>query len=180
MLKQFIQWKSRLKIVFNWGFAILLMWSGTAFSEEAVEKPIEYQVTPVKGYLYGTVDGESAYKDWRRGTFDKERMVEVQPKQLPSKLPEPVVIPFAEPKVNEVPVGKPKKPPLKGEDKIFVQIGKDEIEARCLILGEGCELLIEPEEEKDSVYFKAIEKAKERQAELQSGTEAKSRTIVQP
>lgn len=164
----------------NWRVLFLLLLSPFTMAEEVVEAPIAYEITPVKGYLYGTVDGETAYQDWRRGTFDKERMVEVKPKELPSNLPEPVVIPYTEPKVNEVPVGKPKKPPLKGEDKIFVQIGKDEKEARCLILGEGCEELLQPKEEKDSVYFDAIQKAKERQAELKSESEGRGRAIVKP
>ncbi|MGH1461613.1 MAG: hypothetical protein ACRBB6_06230 [Neptuniibacter sp.] len=165
---------------FNWQVFLLLLFSPIAPAEEIVEKPIEYKVTPVKGYLYGTVDGETAYKDWRRGSFDQERMVEVQPQELPSNLPEPVVIPYTEPEVSEVPVGKTKQPPLKGEDKVFVQIEEDVKEARCLILGEGCELLIEPEEEKDSVYFDAIEKAKARQAELQSEQNGKAREIIRP
>jgi len=125
------------------------------YAEEVVV-PIEYEVTAPKGYFYGTVDGETAYKDWRRGTFDKERMQEITPQDLPDNLPEPVIIPFTEPKVNEVPVGKPKRPPLKGEDKIFVQIGKDEQKARCFLLGQGCEELVKPKET-DSVYFRPIE-----------------------
>ena len=180
MRKQFIQWKNRLTMRFNWHVLLLLLFSPISLAEEVEEKPIEYKVTQVKGYLYGTVDGDTAYRDWRRGTFDKERMVEVEPKELPSKLPEPVVIPYTDPKVNEVPVGKPKKPPLKGEDKIFVQIGEDVKEARCLILGEGCELLIEPEDEKDSVYFDAIEQAKTRQAELKPGEKGSTREIIKP
>lgn len=90
----------------------LFLFSCAISAEEEVELPIEYDITSPKGYYYGTVDGETAYKDWRRGTFDKERMKEVQPKDLPSNLPEPVVIPYVPPLVNEVPVGKPKKPPL--------------------------------------------------------------------
>ncbi len=146
-----------------------------AWAEEIIA-PIKYQVTAPRGYFYGTVDGETAYKDWRRGTFDKEKMVEVKPDNLPSNLPEPVVIPYVKPKVNEVPVGKPKKPLLKGEDKIFVQIGKDEKKARCFILGQGCDALIEPEAVKDSVYFRPIEALQKQQA----GTEpAKKRKVLQ-
>ena len=154
----------------------LLFFSCAIYAEEEVELPIEYDITSPKGYYYGTVDGETAYKDWRRGTFDKERMNEVQPKDLPSNLPEPVVIPYVPPVVNEVPVGKPKKPPLKGEDKIFVQIGKDEKKARCLILGQGCEELVEPEV-KDSVYFRPIEAQKQKQLEQE---QAKKRTVINP
>lgn len=147
---------------------------------EEIEVPIEYQVTAPKGYYYGTVDGETAYKDWRRGTFDKERMTEIKPQDLPNNLPEPVVIPFVEPKVNEVPVGEPKTPPLKGEDKIFVQIGKDEKKARCFILGQGCDELVEPETLKDSVYFRPIEALQEKQAEQAEAEKAKKREIITP
>lgn len=147
----------------------------SAIAEEAIEQPIEYDITSPKGYYYGTVDGETAYQDWRRGTFDKERMNEIQPQDLPSNLPEPVVVPFVEPSVSEVPVGKPKKPPLKGEDKIFVRIGKDEKKARCFLLGQGCEDLVEPEV-KDSVYFSAIQAAKEQQAAEEAGQ--KKREII--
>lgn len=146
--------------------------------EEEDDQVIEYEVTAVEGYLYGTIDGETAYKNWRRGTFDKERMVEIKPRKIKKELPKPVVVPFTAPKVSEVPVGQPKKPPLKGEDKIFVQIGKDEVKARCFILGEGCEALLEPKDEKDSIYFPAIDKAKERRA--QEEEESKKREIISP
>ncbi|WP_286239663.1 hypothetical protein [Neptuniibacter halophilus] len=149
-------------------------------AEEESEVPIEYQVTVPKGYFYGTVDGETAYENWRRGSFDKEPMVEVQPEDLPSNLPKPVVVPFVPAKVNEVPAGKSKKPVLKGEDKIFVQIGKDEQEARCFILGQGCEELAEPEV-KDSIYFRPIEAQLERmEASGETPDAAKSRQVVKP
>jgi len=180
MPKQSIRWMSLLKKHTNWIILPLTLVAAFAMAEEQLEEPIQYEVTAVKGYLYGTVDGETAYKDWRRGTFDKERMTEVKPKELPDNLPEPVVIPFVESKVREVPVGKPKRPPLKGEDKIFVQIGEDEIKARCFILGEGCEQLEKPEEQ-DSVYYKAIEKAQEKQQALKQGEAAnKGRAIIKP
>lgn len=159
--------------------SVHLMLFPSMLKAEEVEQPIQYDVTPVKGFIYGTVDGETAYQDWRRGTFDKEPMVEVKPHAIKKELPEPVVVPFSTPKVSEVPVGKPKKPPLKGEDKIFVQIGEDEIEARCFILGEGCEKLVQPEDEQDSVYFGAIEKAIEDQKQKEA-TSAKERTVVKP
>lgn len=137
----------------------ILVYSAVSYAAEGIYEeapaPVPYKVTPVKGYLYGTVDGKTAYKDWRRGTFDKERMNEVQPADLPNNLPEPTVIPYTEPKVKEIAVGKPKRAPLKGEDKIFVQIGKDEKRARCLLLGEGCAELNKPKEQ-DSVYFRPI------------------------
>lgn len=158
-------------------FGLCLM-SCVVSAEEDIEVPIDYEITTPKGYFYGTVDGETAYKDWRRGTFDKERMNEIKPKDLPSNLPEPVVIPYVPPVVNEVPAGKPKKPPLKGEDKIFVQIGKDEKKARCLILGQGCEELVEPEV-KDSVYFRPIEAQKQKQLELEQ-EKIKKRTVINP
>lgn len=175
MLKQFIRWTIHLMKLTKILAVSALLIPLNALAEE-IEAPIEYRVTAPKGYYYGTVDGETAYKDWRRGTFDKERMIEVQPKDLPSNLPEPVIIPYVEPKVNEVPVGKPKQPPLKGEDKIFVQIGKDEKEARCFILGQGCEDLVEPEV-KDSVYFRPIEALQEQQG---GDTSTKKREIIQP
>lgn len=153
MPKRSIQWKMHLMMHIR--LLCLLLFSAQVFSEEEVELPIDYQITAPKGYYYGTVDGETAYQDWRRGTFDQERMVEVIPRDLPNNLPEPLVIPYAPPKVNEVPAGKDKKPPLKGEDKIFVQIGKDEKKARCLLLGQGCEELVKPKR-KDSVYFRPI------------------------
>jgi len=159
-------------IVFRSLLLVLCAASSTLSAEEELELPIDYEVTSPKGYFYGTVDGETAYKDWRRGTFDKERMNEIKPKDLPSNLPEPVVIPYVPPVVNEVPVGKPKKPALKGEDKIFVQIGKDEKKARCLILGQGCEELLEPEV-KDSVYFRPIEAQRQKQQE-----QSKKRAII--
>lgn len=164
----------------NWKATLLLLVSSAAAAAEESVQPIEYEVTQVRGYLYGTVDGKTAYQDWRRGTFDKERMIEVQPKKLPDNLPEPVVIPYTEPEVSEVPVGQPKKQPLKGEDKIFAQIGKDEKEARCLILGEGCEELVKPKEEKDSVYFDAIGKAKESRAQQETGTDSRARKVIKP
>ena len=161
-------------IVFRSFLLVLCAASSALSAEEELERPIDYEVTSPKGYFYGTVDGETAYKDWRRGTFDKERMNEIKPQDLPSNLPEPVVIPYVPPVVNEVPVGKPKKPALKGEDKIFVQIGKDEKKARCLILGQGCEELLEPEV-KDSVYFRPIEAQRQKQQEQE---QSKKRAII--
>lgn len=145
----------------------LLCISSWLFAEEEVIQPIKYEVTSPKGYFHGTVDGETAYKDWRRGSFDKERMTEVRAKDLPSDLPPPVVIPYTKPKVKEVPVGEPKVPPLKGEDKIFVTIGKDEKKARCLLLGQGCADLVEPEE-KDSIYFRPIEAQEKKRKIIQA------------
>lgn len=139
---------------------VLFLYSLPLFAVEEPPAPVPYTVTKVRGYLYGTVDGKTAYKDWRRGTFDKERMNEVKPGDLPSDLPEAVVIPYKDPKVLEVAVGKPKHPPLKGEDKIFVQIGSDEKKARCFLLGQGCEELSKPEEQ-DSVYYRPIQKARQ-------------------
>ena len=179
MQNQSIQWithlTSHIKDLFY--CLSLCLFSLSVWAEEE-EQVIKYDVTPVKGYLYGTIDGETAYKNWRRGTFDKERMVEIKPRKIKKELPKPVVVHFISPKVTEVPVGQPKKPPLKGEDKIFVQIGKDEIKARCFILGEGCEALLEPKDEKDSIYFPAIDKAKERRA--QADAESKRRELIQP
>ena len=157
MLKRFTRWKNLLKPKNRLLLSLFLISSWLCAEEIVV--PIDYKVTAPKGYLYGTVDGETAYKDWRRGSFDKERMQEIAPQDLPDNLPEPVVIPFVAPKVNEVAVGKLKDPPLKGEDKIFVQIGKDELKARCFLLGQGCEELVKPEET-DSVYFRPIEAQK--------------------
>lgn len=161
-------------IVFRSLVLSLFLASSVLNAEEEPKLPIDYEVTSPKGYFYGTVDGETAYKDWRRGTFDKERMSEIKPKDLPSNLPEPIIIPYVPPVVNEVPVGKPKKPALKGEDKIFVQIGKDEKKARCQILGQGCEELLEPEV-KDSVYFRPIEAQKQKMQEQEPG---KKRAII--
>lgn len=157
MLKRFTRWKNLLKPKNRLLLSLFLISSWLCAEEIVV--PIDYKVTAPKGYLYGTVDGETAYKDWRRGSFDKERMQEIVPQDLPDNLPEPVVIPFVAPKVNEVAVGELKAPPLKGEDKIFVQIGKDELKARCFLLGQGCEELVKPEET-DSVYFRPIEAQK--------------------
>ena len=136
-------------------------------AEEETVLPIKYEVTAPEGYFYGTVDGETAYKDWRRGSFDKERMTEIKAKDLPNDLPPPVVIPYTKPTVKEVPVGKPKTPPLKGEDKIFVTIGKDEKKARCFLLGQGCEELVKPEE-KDSIYFRPIEAQEKKRKVIQA------------
>lgn len=139
---------------------ICLIISLPLLAVEEPPAPVPYTVTPVRGYLYGTVDGKTAYQDWRRGTFDKERMNEVKPADLPSNLPKAVIIPYINPKIREVAVGKPKQPPLKGEDKIFVQIGSDEKKARCLLLGQGCEALHKPKEQ-DSVYYRPIKSRKQ-------------------
>ncbi|WP_067982915.1 hypothetical protein [Neptuniibacter pectenicola] len=125
-------------------------------TKEEFISSLEYKVTPPSGDYYGTVKGETAYKNWRRGAFDKERMVEVEPKELPSNLPPPAVIPFAESMLSEVSGGEFSNPALTGEDKVFLQISRDEQKARCVLLGQRCEAFLKPDDT-DSVYARPIE-----------------------
>ncbi len=175
MQKRSTRWMNLLMRAFN--SALLVLFSAAVGAAEEEPAPIEYEITSPKGEYYGTIDGKTAYQDWRRGTFDREVMNEIKPADKPDNAPEPVVIPFVAPAVQEVPAGKPKKP-LKGEDKIFVQIGKDEKKARCFILGEGCEELVEPEV-KDSIYFRPIQAQQERMAaEAAEKEQQKRREII--
>ncbi|MDO6512816.1 hypothetical protein [Neptuniibacter sp. 2_MG-2023] len=125
-------------------------------AKEEFFSTLEYKVTSPKGDFYGTVDGETAYRNWQRGAFDREQMVEIRPKELPSDLPPAVVVHFAENNVNDSAKGQVKAPILTGEEKVFMRIAKDEQRARCVLLGQKCEAFLKPEDT-DSVYYRPIE-----------------------
>lgn len=101
---------------------------------------IPYKVTRPVGYSMGSVDGKTAYDDERKGVFDWEPMIEINPAAKPLDLPPPTVVPFIQHSVAVELNGQRIKSDrsLQKEDKIFLQIAEDEKKARCYILGEGC------------------------------------------
>lgn len=102
--------------------------------KEDLVNPIRYEVIqPVGGDL--PVDPKTVYEYKRRGFVDSEPMIEVKPYVLPERqLPPPTVVPYSEPEpVERVVSVKKKAPPLTGEDKVFAQIARDQLEIQCAL-----------------------------------------------
>lgn len=103
--------------------------------KEDLVNPIDYAVTVPGGYIDSPVDPATLYEGRRRGYIDSESMPEIEPMLIPElQLPPPTVIPHGdfEP-VERVVSAEKKAPPLTGEDRIFAQIARDELEIRCLM-----------------------------------------------
>lgn len=107
----------------------------SAERKEDLKNPISYVVTKPTGYIDSPVDPATLYDNRRRGYVDSEKMPEIKPYLIPERqLPPPTVIPHDAPQPVERVVSAEKKlPPLKGEDKVFQQIAKDQLEIRCLM-----------------------------------------------
>jgi hypothetical protein len=103
--------------------------------KEDLVNPISYAVTVPGGYIDSPIDPKTVYENRRRGYVDSEAMPEIEPVLIPElQLPPPTVISHGdyEPVERVVSVEK-KAPPLKGEDRIFEQIARDELEIKCLM-----------------------------------------------
>ena len=115
------------------------LWASEADGPEAEPEPPAYDVIPARGNILFSIDPVNPYKDMPRGTIDNEPMNEVVAGELPSTLPEPIVVPAADREyfiqLNDLEKNGPKR---KGEDKIFYQIATDMEKERCLYLGDGC------------------------------------------
>ncbi len=128
--------------------------SGLAWADrkEDLLNPIPYVVTQPTGYIDSPIDPATVYEFKRRGYVDAEPMDEIKPYLIPERqLPPPVVIPHSGPsEVERVVAAQRKAPPLKGEDKIFDQIAKDQLVMECILEDtlencEGVEIVV-PEE----------------------------------
>lgn len=124
---------------------LLFASSGPACADrkEDILNPIPYVVTQPNGYIDSPIDPATVYEYKRRGYVDAEPMDEIRPYLIPERqLPPPVVIPHSGPgEVERVVAAQRKPPPLKGEDRIFEQIAKDQLIMDCILEDtlENCE-----------------------------------------
>lgn len=134
---------------------LILLISGPACADrkEDLLNPIPYVVTQPAGYIDSPVDPATVYENKRRGTVDTEAMTEIEPYLIPERqLPPPTVIPHSGPStVERIIAARQKAPPLKGEDRIFEQIAKDQLVMECILEDtlencEGVEIVL-PEEQ---------------------------------
>ncbi|WP_417226390.1 hypothetical protein [Amphritea sp.] len=119
--------------------------------KEDLINPIAYDVVKPDGYMDSPVDPENVYKYRRRGYVDSEPMSEIKPYDIPERqLPPPTVVPYSEPaEVERVVSVEQKPPPLTGEDKVFAQIARDQLEIKCALDDsladcEGIEIEVRP------------------------------------
>ncbi|SEQ99303.1 hypothetical protein SAMN03080615_03539 [Amphritea atlantica] len=103
--------------------------------KEDLVNPIPYAVVKPAGHIDSPVDPETIYDNKRRGFVDSEPMPEIEPYVIPERqLPPPTVVPYSDPApVERVVSAEKKAPPLKGEDRIFEQIARDQLEIQCTL-----------------------------------------------
>lgn len=103
--------------------------------KEDLVSPITYEVIKPAGHIDSPVDPETIYDNKRRGFVDTESMPEIEPYVIPERqLPPPTVVPYSDPEpVERVVSAEKKPPPLQGEDKVFAQIARDQLEIECAL-----------------------------------------------
>ncbi|MDO6562917.1 hypothetical protein Q4488_05915 [Amphritea sp. 1_MG-2023] len=103
--------------------------------KEDLIDPIDYEVIQAAGHIDSPVDPESVYRYRRRGFVDSEPMIEIKPYSIAERqLPPPTVVPYSEPApVERVISAQQSIAPLTGEDKIFAQIARDQLEIECTL-----------------------------------------------
>jgi len=119
---------------------LLLVYSVEVAAESS--RPVPYQVISPYGFSEGFDNGKTAYHRKKRGDVDRERMVEVVHKDLPSDLPPPTVVAHSPLSVViEIKADKQGavKVTLKGEDAIFARIAVDYERDKCLFDPAACE-----------------------------------------
>ncbi|RTE65511.1 hypothetical protein EH243_11250 [Amphritea opalescens] len=143
-----------------WTISLTVM----ADRKEDLVDPIGYEVVQPAGDIDLPVDPKTVYEYKRRGYVDSEPMTEIKPYVLPDRqLPPPTVVPYSEPEPVERIVSVEKKaPPLTGEDKIFAQIERDQLEIQCALDDtlEQCEgvEIVQPKEETKPRSRRVIER----------------------
>ncbi|UTW02369.1 hypothetical protein KDX31_13520 [Amphritea atlantica] len=97
--------------------------------------PIPYEVIKPTGHIDSPVDPETVYDNKRRGFVDSEPMPEIEAYVIPERqLPPPTVVPYSDPEPVERVVSAEKKAPLlKGEDRVFERIARDQLEIECAL-----------------------------------------------
>ncbi|WP_428034052.1 hypothetical protein [Amphritea sp.] len=115
--------------------ALTLSFSVMADRKEDLVNPISYEVIKPAGHIDSPVDPATIYDNKRRGFVDSETMPEIEPYVIPERqLPPPTVVPYSDPEpVERVVSAEKKAPPLKGEDKVFAQIARDQLEIECTL-----------------------------------------------
>lgn len=122
------------------------------------DRDIEYNISTFDTSMPVSTHGKTVYKDWENGTFDKEEMIVILPRDIAENLPEPLIIPYLE----EVQTAVRSNKFISKEDNVYSEISQSEQLARCVLLGEKCEELFEPER-RNSIYYRPIlEQQKER------------------
>ncbi len=135
--------------------ALAVSFSVMADRKEDRVNPIAYTVVKPAGYIESPVEPETVYENKRRGFVDNEPMPEIEPYLIPERqLPPPTVVPYSDPAPVERVVSVDKEvPPLTGEDKIFAQIARDQLEIECILDDtldkcDGVEIEVAPVEKK--------------------------------
>ncbi|WP_299199195.1 hypothetical protein [uncultured Amphritea sp.] len=115
--------------------ALAVSLSVMADRKEDLVNPISYRVVKPDGYIDSPVDPETIYDNKRRGFVDSEPMPVIEPYIIPERqLPPPTVVPYSDPEpVEQVVSAEKKAPPLQGEDKVFAQIARDQLEIECTL-----------------------------------------------
>ncbi|MBY4677966.1 hypothetical protein [Marinobacterium arenosum] len=135
----------------------LLLWPvlpvAAAVPDESVED-IPYRYVTSDGPSTRMRNGATVYKDKPRGEFDDEPMTEITPRFTAKPPPEPMVIPYAPLEdIEQGLVTDLRRKELKGEDKIFRQIARDVIKARCFLLGQDCDKDPDIEEKRREMLY---------------------------
>lgn len=138
------------------GVGLWLLASLTLAAETALEdEVIPYSVTRDTASSQEWEAGADVYEKLGREGFDREPMVEIKPRNNPSNLPDPTVIPYSQPEPAVVDLKAAMAPPEKrakgpkpvpAEDRVYYRIRDADRRGRCFLLAKDCEFLALPSE----------------------------------